>query len=279
MALVDSEVVFKARCDEIGVAEDTCQKLKARGWSMFGSFAFSVSTNPSQISDDDFEAKVVVQILVDANHRHAAKLRRLLFESYAMTASELKRRAESTESDTPKKLPSQEIAVRFNRLEAKLSPLKIESVMDPSHQLINNIAQCLDDGRLKYIEWARCTTRASEVNNLKEDSNLKVWKADSSGHIKQAEKTDIVKCDVRTDLEVLNALKRRGVAYEIARVMSFEVHELIVNLLFQELQRDPLDGFGRISMSQVASADREIHLKLAELTRAGLPMGPLGELP
>lgn len=160
-----------------------------------------------------------------------------------------------------------------------MSPLKIESVMDPSHQLINNIAQCLDDGRLKYIEWARCTTRASEVNNLKEDSNLKVWKADSSGHIKQAEKTDIVKCDVRTDLEVLNALKRRGVAYEIARVMSFEVHELIVNLLFQELQRDPLDGFGRISMSQVASADREIHLKLAELTRAGLPMGPLGELP
>jgi len=84
-----------------------------------------------------------------------------------MTASELKRRAESTESDTPKKLPSQGIAVRFNRLEAKLSPLKIESVMDPSHQLINNIAQCLDDGRLKYIEWARCTTRASEVNNLK----------------------------------------------------------------------------------------------------------------
>lgn len=107
MALVDSEVVFKARCDEIGVAEDTCQKLRARGWSTFGSFAFSVSTNPSQISDDDFEAKLVVPILVDANHRHAAKLRRLLFESYTMTASELKRRAESTESDTPKKLASQ----------------------------------------------------------------------------------------------------------------------------------------------------------------------------
>ena len=279
MALVDSEVVFKARCDEIGVADDTFRKLKARGWATFGSFAFSVSTNPSQISDDDFEAKVVVPILVDANHVDAARLRRLLFESYTMTASELKRKAESTESDTPKKLPSQEIAVRFNRLEAKLNPLKIESVMDPSHQLINNIAQCLDDGRLRYIEWARCTTRASEVNNLKEDANLKVWKADSSGNIKQAEKTETLKCDVGTDLEVLNALKRRGVAYEIARVMSFEVHELIVNLLFQELQRDPPDGFRRVTMSQVASADREIHLKLAELTRAGLPAGPLGELP
>ena len=77
----------------------------------------------------------------------------------------------------------------------------------------------------------------------------------------------------------LNALKRRGVAYEIARVMSFEFHERIVNLLFQELQRDPPDGFRRVSMSQVASADREIHLKLADLTRGGLPVGPLGELP
>ena len=151
--------------------------------------------------------------------------------------------------------------------------------MDPSHQLINNIAQCLDDGRLRYIEWARCTTCAAEVNNIKEDSTLKIWKADSSGHIKQSDKVDTLKCDVGTDLEVLNALKRRGVAYEIARVMSFEFHERIVNLLFQELQRDPPDGFRRVSMSQVASADREIHLKLADLTRSGLPMGPLGELP
>ena len=32
-------------------------------------------------------------------------------------------------------------------------------------------------------------------------------------------------------------------------------------------------------MGQLAAADREVHLKLAELTRAGLPLGPNGELP
>lgn len=204
MALVDSEVVFKTRCNEIGISSDTFDKLKARGWASFGSFAFSVSTNPSQISDDDFENKIVNPVLGDPAHVDAAKLRRLLFESYTMTASELRRKAESTESDTPKKLPAQEIAVRFQRLADKLDPLKIESVMDPSHQLINNIAQCLDDGRLRYIEWSRCTTRASEVNNVKEDTTLRMWKADSSGNIKQTEKSDNLKCDVSTDLEVLN---------------------------------------------------------------------------
>lgn len=81
---------------------------------------------------------------------------------------------------------------------------------------------------------------------LKEVSTLKVWKADASGNIKQTDKTEAGKCDVGTDLDVLNALKRRGVAYEIARVMRFEVHEIIVNLLFKELQRDPPDGFRRV---------------------------------
>ena len=61
--------------------------------------------------------------------------------------------------------------------------------------------------------------------------------------------------------------------------MSYEKHESLINLLFAELQRDPPDGFKKPTMSQLASADREVHVKLAEKTRAGLPLGPGGELP
>ena len=117
------------------------------------------------------------------------------------------------------------------------------------------------------------------MNNLKETESLKVWKADASGVIKQSSPDDALKCDASTELEILNAMKRRGVAYELAKVMSFEKHEKIVSVLFQELQREAPVGFKKVSMEQVASADREIHLKLAEKTRAGLPLGPLGELP
>ena len=83
-----------------------------------------------------------------------------LFESYTMTASELKRKVDNNEPDAPKKLPVQEVASRFASLQAKLDPIRIESVMEPSHQLINLIAQCLEDGRVRYIEWSRCTTRS-----------------------------------------------------------------------------------------------------------------------
>ena len=279
MALVDSEVVFKARCNEIGLAGTTFDELKRRGWNTFGNFAFSVSTNPGQVTDRDFETKIAAPVLGDAAHVDAPKLRRLLFESYTMTASELKRKVDNNETDAPKKLPVQEVASRFASLQAKLDPIRIESVMEPSHQLINLIAQCLEDGRVRYIEWSRCTTRSSEVNNLKETESLKVWKADASGVIKQTSPDDALKCDASTELEILNAMKRRGVAYELAKVMSFEKHEMIINLLFQELQREAPVGFKKVSMEQVASADREIHLKLAEKKRAGLPLGPAGELP
>ena len=279
MALVDSEVVFKARCKEIGLTSTTFDDLKAKGWNTFGNFAFSVSTNPGQVSDRDFETKIATPVLGDAAHVDAPKLRRLLFESYTMTASELRRKVDNNETDAPKKLPIQEVASRFASLQTKLDPIKIESVMEPSHQLINLIAQCLEDGRVRYIEWSRCTTRAAEVNNLKETESLKMWKADANGVIKQSSGEDALKCDATSELEILNAMKRRGVAYELAKVMSFEQHEKIVNLLFQELQREVPSGFRKVSMEQVAAADREIHLKLAEKTRAGLPLGPLGELP
>ena len=279
MSYVDSQSVFRARCDEIKISEQTYEALKTKGWDTFGSYAFSVSTNPAQITDDDFDAKVAVPLLGNANDGQAALLRRLLFESYTLTATELRRKADNNETDAPKKLPVQEIAFRFAALEKKLAPLKIENVLEPSHALINSIAQCMEDGRLRYVEWSKCTSRSAELNNVKEQSSLKVWKADASGLIKQSEVEANLKCDVGTDLEVLNALKRRGIAFELAKVMSFEKHEAIITVLFSELQREPLEGFRKTSMAQLAAADREIHLKLAEKTRAGLPLGPAGELP
>ena len=279
MSYVDSQSVFRARCDEIKLSTATFEALQAKGWDTFGSYAFSVSTNPAQITDDDFDTKVAIPVLGSAANGEAALLRRLLFESYTLTATELKRKADNNESDGPKKLPVQEIATRFSALEKKLAPIKVESVLEPSHALINSLAQCCEDGRLRYVEWSKCTSRTMELNNIKESANLKVWKADANGVIKQSDVEASLRCDVGTELEVLNALKRRGMAFELARLMTFEKHEALISLLFGELQREPLEGFKRPSMSQLASADREIHVKLAERTRSGLPLGPQGELP
>ena len=38
----------------------------------------------------------------------------------------------------------------------------------------------------------------------------------------------------------------------------------MINLFFNEMQREPLEGFQKVSLEQVAAADREVHVRLAE---------------
>ena len=93
------------------------------------------------------------------------------------------------------------------------------------------------------------------------------------------DKASDIRAAVSTDLELHNALRRRGVAYDVAQAMSFEKHEELINLFFNEMQREPLEGFQKVSLEQVAAADREVHVRLAEKTRGGLARDAQGGLP
>ena len=185
----------------------------------------------------------------------------------------------ATEQEAPRKLPAPEIAQRVEMLQERIRPLIIANFMEPSHHLINSLVQCVEDGRVRYIEWSRCTSRTQEVNNIKEDGDLKVWKADSSGAIRATSKEPTMSAVLTTELDVHHALRRRGVAYEVAQAMSFEVHERIINYFFFELKKEPMEGFAQVTLQQVAAADRELHVRLAEATRGGFRNGPAGELP
>ncbi|CAE7629352.1 unnamed protein product [Symbiodinium sp. CCMP2592] len=202
MSAIDSEAVFLAKCTQLGLPEEARNQLKRKGWSTFGTFAFCVPGEPGRIAEDVFKTGVATPILGADGDEHHAKLRRLHFEAYALTAAELKRTAESTESDQPRKVPTAELAARYNVLQLRVSPLP-----------------------------------------------------------------------------VMQALRRRGVAYELAAIMTFERHEELIDRLFMEYQREPMQGFHPVSLAQLQAADREIHVRMGEHTRAGLTPDASGALP
>ena len=279
MSLIDSGAVFESRALAIGIPQAIIDALALRGWTTHGTFAFSVATNPSASDDQSFIDGVLIPVLGREDHVDSPKLRRLFYESHTLTSADLRRKVEANEQEAPRKLPPPEIAQRMDALQTRVSPLVIQNVLEPSHQLINALVQCVEDGRIRYIEWAKCTSRSQEVNNVKEDGDLKVWKADASGNVRAVNKDPGIRAVLDTELDVHNALRRRGVAYEISQAMSFEVHEALINFYFYELKKDALEGFAQVSLEQVAAADRELHVRLAELTRAGLHPGPNGQLP
>lgn len=276
---MDSAAVFEGRARAIGLTDEMIQALGLRGWTTHATFTFAVATQPGA-DEQAFADGVLVPVLGQADHVAAPKLRRLFFEAHTLTSADLRRKVDSTEQEAPRKLPAPEIAQRLTMLQARINPILIANVLEPSHHLINAIVQCVEDGRIRYIEWAKCTTsRTQEVNNVKEDGGMKIWKTDSSGNIKAAPHEPAIAANLATELDVHNALRRRGVAYEVAQAMSFEIHERVINFLFFELKKEPMEGFAAVTLQQVAAADRELHVRLAERTRAGLVPGPNGELP
>ena len=279
MSVVDSKAAFAARCAKIGLPDGVVETLDKKGWGTHATFAFSTAVVPGSGDDSKFVKEVLEPILGSATHEQAANLRRLHFESYTLTAADLKRQTETSENDLPRKMPPAEVAERINLLQKKLTPLVIEEQLEPSHQVVNWVAQMVEDQRVKYLEWSKVTTRGQEINSLREVSGLKVFQPDRSGLLKSVSMPSPLTSRVDTELDVFNALRRRGVAYELGGAMSFSVHETLLNLLFRELQREPLPGFAPVTLAQLAAADREVHVRLGELTRGGLAPGPKGELP
>ena len=195
MSLVDSNAVFEARARSIGLSDEVITAMAVKGWSMavkgwstHGTYAFSVATQPGA-DEQAFMDGVIVPLLTTPDHPEAPKLRRLFFEAHTLTAAELRRKVDATEQEAPRKLPAPEISQRIEMLQARIKPLIVANFLEPSHHLINSMVQCVEDGRVRYIEWSRCTSRTQEVNNVKEDGDLKIWKADSTGRSKRHQRS------------------------------------------------------------------------------------------
>eukprot|EP00972_Heterocapsa_arctica_P082767 12195329-Heterocapsa_arctica.AAC.1 len=68
-------------------------------------------------------------------------------------------------------------------------------------------------------------------------------------------------------------------AFDMANLISFPVHELLVDRLLEEYLHEPPTGFARGGLDQLMRADREIFRRLAEETRSGIAVDETGRLP
>ena len=277
-SVVNSKAVFKAACEAVGLTEVQRAALEKLGWDTYGTFAFCVSAPPGQ-DIDRFASTVQVPVLGSASHVDAAKLNRLHFESFTFNTAELKRKLETDQEGAPKPLPAVELAQRIETLQAAIDPFRIVGKMEPSHALVNLVGQMVDTGRLRFIPWHSYTTRDQEVLAVKEIASLKGFKTDANGFMKEEARDAPLSIQMSSELDVLQALRRRGVAYALGQLMSFPVHEQLIAALFQELQRDPQPGFLPVTLGQIMAADREIHLRLAEQSRGGFPLPAPNVLP
>lgn len=259
----------------VGLSQPCIAAMLAKGWNTLAAYAYACGYVPgSGNSDDLFTAGVLVKIVGDQHDASAdsPRLRRLFFESHTLAIQDLRRRSERTETDPIIKLPMEERIVRLRTLRAKYLGHDISGVLEPSHALVDLVANMLETGQLRYVPWSSCTTRDAEVTGIKKlDKDLSAIVTDSTtGFLRRSEKQEEYIADVSSDLMLVQALQRRAFAFELAGVCDFSVLNSLTNRLLKELTRPALFQYQRVTMEQIENADRHVFIRLAALTTGGV---------
>ena len=152
---MDSSATFAARLRDLGLSEYS-EALTARGWGTLVGLAFSAGSPGYPSTDAALDERVVIPILGSIDHVRAAQLRRLYFEAYTLAATEMRRRLDRGDDDTPRQLPTAEREARRDALQQRLTGLDMTGELDPAPSLVGAAYQMYETDVVQYIAWENC---------------------------------------------------------------------------------------------------------------------------
>ena len=267
MTTVESVAAFTARALSIGLAPDVSQLLKDGGLDTFGKYAYSSAYTPGSSDEAPFIVLLKHILSRDPTAQEVAVLRRLYFESHALSVADLRTRIESREEDLPKKLPAPERTSRLEAQRLSLSGVNISGANEPANCLVDKCVQMIEDGQLKYLAVNECPSRTQEVLNQKKEPTISF---DSTGAIRMSKKDLETRADVSSELKTQQALLRRALAFDQANLISFSVLNAWTTKLFDITSIEPPSGYRRVSVEQLLNADKELFIKASEICRSDL---------
>ncbi|CAJ1352120.1 unnamed protein product [Effrenium voratum] len=210
---------------------------------------------PSQAEVEAFVRRVIVD--EEPAIALVSDVRKLIFEASTYVLAELKMQVSAPEvGEVSRKIPFVEKRARLQEQQARLGGLKIEGNMCPSHALIDAVYGMAVSGAIVYLPpWDQEVAGDNKAKPIIkfENSQLTVVPGDALEPI-----------DVGSELKCLWALQRRGIAFDQAEILSWDVHESWVHKLFNTLSQEVPAGFGRVSLGQVLRADRELFVLMTQ---------------
>ena len=83
--------------------------------------------------------------------RDISALRRLLFEAQTLVMAQLREQVSNPEMQMTRKLPPVEREAKMRQLRARLPGVLLEHQLEPSHALLNLVAQMWETRQLQYM--------------------------------------------------------------------------------------------------------------------------------
>ena len=261
MTLIDSAAAFDKRCDEL---RDGLKDLfHLSHITTFSELAFAVGTPQVPVQDGD------MQRFCDNIHGgpstvgDCAVVKRIHFESITLVMADLRQQVSSSDASEPaRKLPYVEKVRRLNQQQGRITGLSHCNEQQASHALIDLCFQMIESGSLSYLAPSKCTSREIEIAAEGKAKQKQVITLEQ-GALKTSASPDLPPADVGTELKLMFALQRRGLAFDLVGLLSWSVHVEWTNKLYRALMSEVATGFNSVGLSQLLRADRELFLVMS----------------
>ncbi|CAE7475642.1 unnamed protein product [Symbiodinium sp. CCMP2592] len=262
MALVDSHASFRSRCVEMCGGDEMYRKLAGKEIKSFSDLAFACGTPQAPPSVDEFRAFSEEILGLGARLGETSKLTRLHFEAATYVIAQLKQQVVGDTTDEPKRLPLAEKEARYREQRLRLSGLVIQGELLPSHALVDAVAHMSETNCLTWLSPSKCTKRDQELKIGPKEKSRILTVLDNS--VTVTAQPDKLIADHSTPLQLQWCLQRRGLAFDMNRIISWETHEKWVCYLLQCLTSDSIPGYSHVTVAQVVKADSEMFLLMSK---------------
>ena len=266
----ESEAVFNDKVRTSGLAA-TDQTNVLAGLKNLKQLAFVSSYTPGQSDEGPLIAAFDALVKRDTSNDFAARacFRALFQQAYAIVTTEFRQAIERTEDAPSRSLSAPEREERYTRQVQKLTGISIKGETEPSQSLVDLCVNIYESNTLRYVAWERCTSRLSEVQGeAKKDTRFTL---DSQGKtLKLEAKAPEDKCQVDSEVHLLQALQRRALALDQANIVDFSVIDVWHQKLLRARLQEVPAGHTRPSFKQLLRADQKLFSELQDRCRGGL---------
>ena len=273
---LSSSAYFKELALAYGLDTTALTALEERGFTNLGQLAFASPVAPSAAAPADSDPlwdALGAFIFTNKEDRRLPALRRLYFEAWVANSADIRSRLERGTDDPHRPLPDAEKRLRIKALQARLGQgLRIQGEHLPGDATFQLAHEIHESNCVRRLPLEKCITKMQEISGIKIDKEIKDLFVDGDGYLK-AQKGNIEQLAELGGgdalMKVHDTLLRRGIALDIAYVLTFEVHALLVTDFMAAAKRD-VAGRGCAPLSQLLQWDVEIWRRIAETLESGV---------
>ena len=256
--LLESSEALRTRGLEVNLTPGEIDALIGNGITSMAKLAFAAAPPGTVPTDDQINALFGTTIALSFGSLAAAK--RLVFESQTLIVADMKSRVDKREDASTATMAPAERESRINAQRKRLGGLRLKGDEENAFANYDLVLQMMERDSLIYLAPERFQTRRFELQHKKQAKEIAI---DDNVLTLKDRKQDFT-CSTRTELETMQALRRRALAFDLVGLCDYNVANQYNSELIQHLQETAPPGYSEISVAQVLRADRAAFLHLAE---------------